>query len=48
MEEGGNALISDFLYSLFASYHEGTFDLSLLKQREQGIGERVRKQLYGR
>jgi hypothetical protein len=41
-------LTSDFLYSLFASYHEGTFDLSVLKQREQVIGERVRKHLYGR
>ena len=40
-------LTADFLYSLFASYHEGTIDLSVLKQRERAIGERVRKHLYG-
>jgi hypothetical protein len=40
-------LTSDFLYLLFASYREGTIDLLLLKQREQAIAERVRKQLYG-
>ena len=41
-------LTSDFLYLLFASYREGTMDLSLLKQREQAIGERAKKRLYGR
>lgn len=40
-------LTSDFLYLLFASYREGTMDLSILKQREQATGERVRKHLYG-
>ena len=39
-------LTSDFLYILFASYAEG-IDLSLLKQREEAIGERVRKHLHG-
>ncbi len=41
-------LTSDFLYLLFASYREGTMDLSILEQREQVIGERVQKRLYGR
>jgi hypothetical protein len=41
-------LTADFLYFLFASYREGTIDLSVLKQREQAIGERVRTHLYGR
>jgi hypothetical protein len=40
-------LTVDFVYFLFASYREGTMDLSVLKQREQAIGERVRKRLYG-
>jgi hypothetical protein len=40
-------LTSDFLYFLFASYREGTMDLSMLKQREQAIGERVRKHIHG-
>jgi hypothetical protein len=40
-------LTVDFVYSLFASYREGTTDLSVLKQREQAIGERVRKHLHG-
>jgi hypothetical protein len=40
-------LTSDFLYFLFSSYPERTDDLSLLKQREQAAGERVRKHLYG-
>jgi len=40
-------LTSDFLYSLFTSYREGTTDLKLLRQREQAIGARVRKRLYG-
>jgi hypothetical protein len=40
-------LTSDFLYLLFASYQEGTMDLSVLKQREQVIGKRVQKHLYG-
>lgn len=40
-------LTSDFLYSLFATFQEGPIDLSVLKLREQAIGERVRKHLYG-
>ncbi|HVN65228.1 MAG TPA: hypothetical protein VMT31_01285 [Methanomicrobiales archaeon] len=40
-------LTVDFLYFLFSSYREGTMDLSQLKQREQAIGERVRKNLHG-
>ena len=40
-------LTSDFLYFLFSLYPERTDDLSLLKQREQAVGERVRKHLYG-
>jgi hypothetical protein len=40
-------LTSDFLYFLFASYHEGTTDLTLLKQRETATGHRVRKHLHG-
>jgi hypothetical protein len=40
-------LTSDFLYSLFTSYREGKVDLSVLKQREQAVGKRVRKHLYG-
>jgi len=41
-------LTVDFLYLLFSSYQEGSMDLSPLKQREQAIGERVRKYLYGK
>ena len=40
-------LTVDFVYSLFSSFREGNVDLSSLKQREQAIGERVRKRLYG-
>jgi hypothetical protein len=40
-------LTVDFLYLLFASYYEGMIDLSILKQREQAVGERVRNRLYG-
>lgn len=41
-------LTVDFVYFLLASYREGIIDLSVLKQREQAVGERVRKRLYGR
>lgn len=41
-------LTVDFLYLLFSSYREGPVDLSVLKQREQGAGKRVREHLYGR
>jgi hypothetical protein len=40
-------LTIDFVYFLFSSYQDGIMDLSLLKQREQAIGERVRKNLHG-
>jgi hypothetical protein len=40
-------LTVDFVYFLFSSYQGGTTDISLLKQREQVIEERVRKRLYG-
>ena len=40
-------LTVDFVYFLFASYREGTMDLSVLKQREQAIGQRVHKRLHG-
>ena len=40
-------LTSDFLYSLFATFQEGPIDLPVLKEREQAIGERVKKHLYG-
>lgn len=40
-------LTMDFVYFLFSSYREGTMDLSVLKRREQAIGERVRKHLHG-
>lgn len=40
-------LTVDFVYFLFASYREGTMDLSVLKQREHAIGERVHKYLFG-
>jgi hypothetical protein len=33
-------LTVDFVYFLFLSFHEGTMDLSMLKQREHAIGER--------
>ncbi|HON82109.1 MAG TPA: hypothetical protein PLN56_07400 [Methanoregulaceae archaeon] len=40
-------LTIDFVYFLFSSYREGEVDLSSLKRREQAIGERVRKRIYG-
>ena len=40
-------LTVDFLYLLFTSYREGSVDLSVLKQREQAVGKRVREHLYG-
>lgn len=40
-------LTVDFVYLLFASYREGAIDLSVLKKREQAIGKRVQKHLYG-
>jgi hypothetical protein len=40
-------LTSDFLYTLFTSYHEGTMDLALLKQRESAVRERVSRRLFG-
>ena len=40
-------LTSDFLYCIFLAYSERATDLSLLKQREQAVEERVRKHLYG-
>lgn len=40
-------LTVDFVYFLFASFREGKIDLSVLKQREKAIDERVRKHLYG-
>lgn len=40
-------LTADFVYFLFSSYREGKVDLSVMKQREQAIGERVQKHLYG-
>jgi hypothetical protein len=40
-------LTVDFVYFLFASYQGGAMDLTLLRQREKAIGERVRKHLYG-
>ncbi|NTU99627.1 MAG: hypothetical protein HGA55_00685 [Methanoregulaceae archaeon] len=40
-------LTSDFLYLLFASFREGTMELSILKQRELAIEQRVRVHLYG-
>jgi len=40
-------LTVDFVYVLFASYGKGPRDLVVLKRREQAIGERVRKHLYG-
>ncbi len=40
-------LTVDFVYFLFSSYREGAVDLSALRGREQAIGERIRKHLYG-
>ncbi|HNY89850.1 MAG TPA: hypothetical protein PK154_06250 [Methanoregulaceae archaeon] len=42
-------LTVDFVYLLFSTYRgDGDkFDLSVLKRREEAIGERVRKRLYG-
>jgi len=40
-------LTADFVYFLFASYREEKMDLTLLKQREKAIDDRVRKHLYG-
>jgi hypothetical protein len=40
-------LTMDFLYVLFSSYREEEMDLTLLKQREHAIGERVSRRLNG-
>jgi hypothetical protein len=40
-------LTVDFVYFLFAIYKESTMDLTLLKRREQIIGEKVKRHLYG-
>ncbi len=40
-------LTVDFVYSLFSTYHEGKIDSSVLKRREEAIGVKVRKHLYG-
>ncbi|MCM2466889.1 hypothetical protein [Methanoculleus oceani] len=40
-------LTVDFLYLLFSSYREESVNLSVLKQREQAVGKRVREHLYG-
>ena len=42
-------LTADFVYLLFSTYKgEGDkVDLSVLKRREEAVGERVRKRLYG-
>ena len=40
-------LTVDFVYFLFSSYQEGMTDLSLLKQRENAVGEQVSKRLNG-
>jgi hypothetical protein len=40
-------LIVDFVYLLFASYQKGPLDLSILKRREQALGERVQRHVYG-
>jgi len=40
-------LTLDFVYSLFSTYHEGKIDSSVLKRREEAIGVKVRKHLYG-
>jgi hypothetical protein len=41
------SLTADFVYLLFSSYREGEVNLSVLKRREEAIGEKVRKHLYG-
>ncbi|WP_241481344.1 hypothetical protein [Methanoculleus sediminis] len=41
-------LTVDFLYLLFSSYRKGPVDLTVLKQREQGVGGRVKEHLHGR
>jgi hypothetical protein len=40
-------LTADFAYALFSLYDEGDAGLSLLKERETMIDERVRKHLHG-
>lgn len=40
-------LTVDFVYSLFSTYQEGDIDISVLKRREEAIGEKVRKHLNG-
>ncbi len=40
-------LTMDFVYSLFSIYRDGDPDLALLKLREQAVGERVSRRLYG-
>ncbi len=40
-------LTMDFSYSLFSTYREGESDIASLKQREEAVGARVRKHLYG-
>jgi hypothetical protein len=41
-------LTVDFVYLLFSTYQDEKPDLSFLKKREQAIGERVRRHLYGK
>jgi hypothetical protein len=41
------SLTADFVYLLFSSFREKEVDLSVLKRREEAIGEKVRKHLYG-
>jgi len=41
-------LTVDFLYLLFSSYHEGTMDLSVLKNKEKLREARVNRLLYGK
>ncbi len=40
-------LTMDFVYVLFTTYGKGPKDLAVLKRREEALGERVRKHLYG-
>ncbi len=40
-------LTEDFLHFLFSSHRKGEEDISVLKMREQAIGERVTMRLYG-
>lgn len=40
-------LTVDFVYFLFSAYREEATDLSVLKQREEAVGRRVREHLYG-